>query len=72
MGGEMVSDLDAARLRVVLQDALTGSREFGRTDDSSDSDAENSDYGSVEPVALSESTDSIDATGREPHVRSAG
>jgi uncharacterized protein (TIGR00159 family) len=72
MGGEMVSDLDAARLRVVLQDALTGSREFGRADEGSDSDAENSSHGRVEPVALSESTDSVDATGREPHVRSAG
>jgi diadenylate cyclase len=76
MGGEMVRDLDAARLRVVLQDALTGSREFGRTaesaDGSSGSDAENSGQGSVEPVALGGSTSPIAATSREPHVRSAG
>jgi uncharacterized protein (TIGR00159 family) len=67
MGGEMVSDLDAARLRVVLREALTGSREFGSaadsTDESRDSEAEGSGQASADPVA---------ATSREPHIRSAG
>jgi uncharacterized protein (TIGR00159 family) len=67
MGGEMVSDLDAARLRVVLREALTGSREFGSaadsTDEGRDSEAEGSGQASADPVA---------ATSREPHIRSAG
>ena len=67
MGGDMVSDLDAARLRVVLQHALTGSREFG-----SASDAEGAGDDGVEPVALDESTGSVASAGREPHIRSAG
>jgi uncharacterized protein (TIGR00159 family) len=76
MGGEMVSDLDAARLRVVLRDALMGSREFGKAADSPDenpqSDPESGGQASAEPVALGESTGPIAATNREPHVRSAG
>ena len=76
MGGEMVGDLDAARLRVVLRDALMGSREFGQAADSPDenpeSDAESGGQASVEPVALGESTAPVAATSREPHVRSAG
>jgi uncharacterized protein (TIGR00159 family) len=76
MGGEMVSDLDAARLRVVLRDALMGSREFGKAADSPDenpqSDLESGGQASAEPAALGESTGPIAATNREPHVRSAG
>jgi hypothetical protein len=34
IGGEMVRGLDAARLRVVLRDAMSGARELRPTDDS--------------------------------------
>ncbi len=75
-GGEMVGDLDAARLRVVLQDALMGSKEFGPASDSPDesgeSDAESNGQASAEAIALGKSTDSIAGTSRESHVRSAG
>jgi uncharacterized protein (TIGR00159 family) len=76
MGGEMVGDLDAARLRVVLQKALTGSSDFGQAseipEEGSESDAEGGGQGVTEPVALSESTGAVAASSREPHVRSAG
>jgi len=49
MGGDMVSGLDAARLRVVLRDAMSGSRELHSPDDSATVISE-SEPGSDDPA----------------------
>jgi len=73
MNGEMVRGLDAARLRVVLRDALSGSRDLAALEDSvRETEEGESDGGSqepAEPVALSEPAGPLRAA-REPHVRS--
>jgi len=48
MDGEMVSGLDAARLRVVLRDAMSGAKEIERPDDGAATDPEPHDAASSE------------------------
>jgi diadenylate cyclase len=71
MGGELVSDLDAARLRVVLRDAMSGARELKAPDETAaetpesepgDESAEPATASGAEPVAAQ----------RASQVRSAG
>jgi len=58
MGGEMVRGLDAARLRVVLRDAMSGSRELRATDDGATA--------AVEPDQLTDAGESADAEPAAP------
>jgi len=70
MGGEMVSDLDAARLRVVLRDAMSGARELHAPDDSTTVTAELEP--DVEPVAADETSAKDQRANQSRQVRSAG
>jgi hypothetical protein len=78
MGGEMVSDLDAARLRVVLRDAMSGARELQAPDDSATVTAElepggDGDAGTdVESVASDEDSATAQRANQSRQVRSAG
>lgn len=68
MDGEMVRGLDAARLRVVLRDTLSGARDLAGAA-ASGADSEAGGQESAEPVALSEPKGPIRAAP-EPPVRS--
>jgi uncharacterized protein (TIGR00159 family) len=78
MGGEIVSDLDAARLRVVLRDAMSGARELQAPDDSTTVMAElepggDGDAGTdVESAASEEGSTATQRTNQSRQVRSAG
>jgi uncharacterized protein (TIGR00159 family) len=78
MGGEMVSDLDAARLRVVLRDAMSGARELHDSDDSAtstvelDSGAEEDARTGVEPDASEDQPATTQRANPGRQVRSAG
>jgi len=78
MGGEMVSGLDAARLRVVLRDAMTGARELHASDDSAMTTAELEPGGDgdartdAEPVASEEESATTQRANQSRQVRSAG
>ncbi|HEX9813959.1 MAG TPA: diadenylate cyclase CdaA [Myxococcota bacterium] len=78
MGGEMVSGLDAARLRVVLRDAMSGAREIQAPDDPAAMTAE-LEPGSegdartgVEPIATESEHATTQRANRGRQVRSAG
>jgi len=78
MGGELVSGLDAARLRVVLRDAMSGSRELAAAGDIADMVTEpepGSDGGEPKGAELVASEGEPSATQRANqgrHARSAG
>jgi len=86
MGGEMVSGLDAARLRVALRDAMSGGRSIHGSDDSatvagdsesdSDSESESGKAGDlpadVEPAASDERPTATKRAKQSRQVRSAG
>jgi uncharacterized protein (TIGR00159 family) len=78
MGGEMVSDLDAARLRVVLRDAMSGARELRAPDDPTTVAAElepggDGDAGTdVESAASDEESATTQRANQSRQVRSAG
>jgi uncharacterized protein (TIGR00159 family) len=78
MGGEMVSGLDAARLRVVLRDAMSGAREIHASDDSATPTAElepgsDGDAGtSAEPTSPETEPAAIQRPNPGRQFRSAG
>ena len=78
MGGEMVSGLDAARLRVVLRDAMAGARELHAPDDAAMTTAELGPGGDgdaradAEPVASEEESATTQRANQSRQVRSAG
>jgi len=84
MGGEMVSGLDAARLRVALRDAMSGGRSIHGSDDSatiagdseSESESESGKAGDlpadVEPAASDERPTATKRAKQSRQVRSAG
>jgi uncharacterized protein (TIGR00159 family) len=78
MSGEMVSDLDAARLRVVLRDAMSGARELHASDDAAtvtaelESGSDGDARADVEPVASDEESATTQRANQSRQVRSAG
>jgi uncharacterized protein (TIGR00159 family) len=78
MAGELVSDLDAARLRVVLRDAMSGPRELGASDDPATATPElepGSDAGErtgAEPTAPEGEPAATHRANQGRQVRSAG
>jgi len=78
MGGEMVSGLDAARLRVALRDAMTGARDLQAGDDAAVTKAEPGPGGDgdartdAEPIASEEEPAATQRAKPGRQVRSAG
>ncbi len=78
MGGELVGGLDAARLRVVLRDAMSGSREIQAPDDSATVTLESEPGGdgaartTAEPAAPDGEPAATHRANQGRHIRSAG
>jgi uncharacterized protein (TIGR00159 family) len=78
IGGDMVRGLDAARLRVVLRDAMSGSRELRASDDSAtvtserEPESDGAAPADAEPVAPEEETAATQRANQGRQVRSAG
>jgi uncharacterized protein (TIGR00159 family) len=78
MGGELSSGLDAARLRVVLRDAMSGSRELRAPDDpatatlESEPGSEGGAPADAEPVATEGQAAAAQRANPDRQVRSAG
>ena len=78
MGGELVRGLDAARLRVILRDAMSGSRELRAPDNpaaatlESEPGSEGAERTGAEPVAPEGETAGAQRANQSRQVRSAG
>jgi diadenylate cyclase len=78
IGGDMVRGLDAARLRVVLRDAMSGSRELHASDDSTtvtserEPESDGAARADAEPVAPEEEAAATQRANQGRQVRSAG
>jgi uncharacterized protein (TIGR00159 family) len=78
MGGEMVRGLDAARLRVILRDAMSGSRELRAPDDpatatrESESGSDGAERTGAEPAAPEAEPAANQRANQGRQVRSAG
>jgi len=69
MSGELSSGLDAARLRVVLRDAMSGSRELRAPDDPATLTPESD---GAEPAAPETEPAATQRANQDRQVRSAG
>jgi hypothetical protein len=78
IGGDLVSGLDAARLRVVLRDVMSGSRELAAATDlaamasETDPRSESAERVGAEPVAPEGEPSAAQRTNQGRHARSAG